>query len=233
MGVLYIDIDSLRLDHTTPYGYEKEMTPNIARLAEDSVIFDCAYVAASPCMPSRSGALTGRYGIDNGVVTHGAQGRTLNDLAMWDNWNGDRRVVDTSRDVLPRTDADRGDILVPSPPAAVVLPPLARVLPASGAAGDGEYFQTPRAETVADLAAAFVEDAHKREHLVFEHGLYTAQRAVRTGHWKLIQTYNSGLWDLPADQLFDIEADPWEQTNVADDHPEVVSDLVETMAVGA
>jgi len=72
-----------------------------------------------------------------------------------------------------------------------------------------------------------------RDHLVLDHGLYTAQRAVRTDRWKLVRTSHDGLWDLPGRQLFDLDTDPWEQENVAEDYPEVVDRLSTTMAVWA
>ena len=39
--------------------------------------FDHYYCADSPCLPSRSGWITGRYGINNGVVTHGGPASRL------------------------------------------------------------------------------------------------------------------------------------------------------------
>ena len=77
MPTLYIDTDSLRPDHLGCYGYEAPTTPNIDVFAEDAVRFERAYVAASPCMPSRTVLTTGRDGISNGVTTHGSAGRTL------------------------------------------------------------------------------------------------------------------------------------------------------------
>jgi len=74
-----------------------------------------------------------------------------------------------------------------------------------------------------------------RDHVVFDHGLYTAQRAVRTDRWKFIRTYHPGHWPsvVPDRQLYDMEADPWEQENVAEEHPDVVEDLEERMFVWA
>ena len=74
MPALYIDIDSLRPDHPGCYGYDAPTTPNIDAFAEDAVRFDRAYVANSPCMPSRAAFTTGRYGINNGVTTTGQPG---------------------------------------------------------------------------------------------------------------------------------------------------------------
>ena len=80
---LYLDIDSLRADHVGAYGQAAPTTPNIDALAADSIWFDTAYVANSPCMPSRAALMTGRYGTHNGVMTHGAKSQTVNTPREW------------------------------------------------------------------------------------------------------------------------------------------------------
>ncbi|WP_436926134.1 sulfatase family protein [Halosimplex amylolyticum] len=76
------------------------------------------------------------------------------------------------------------------------------------------------------------EDVDWRDHVVLDHGLTTVQRAIRTDRWKLIRTYHPGLWpdQLPDYQLFDMQSDPWEQTNLAPERPELVDDLEAEMA---
>ena len=66
-----------------------------------------------------------------------------------------------------------------------------------------------------------------RSYIVFDHGLYTAQRAIRTKQWKLIRTYHPGMWgDVILDyQLYDMDDDPWEQDDRADDRPDLVFEL--------
>ncbi len=71
MRIIYIDIDSLRLDHLGCYGYGRDTFPNIDRIAGRGTRFDNYYCADSPCMPSRHNLVTGRFGYNNGVVTHG------------------------------------------------------------------------------------------------------------------------------------------------------------------
>jgi arylsulfatase A-like enzyme len=75
MRVLYVDIDSLRPDHLGCYGYERDTSPTIDRIAEDGVVFDRCYVSDSPCGPSRTALATARHGINNGVVTHYGSGQ--------------------------------------------------------------------------------------------------------------------------------------------------------------
>ncbi|MBW2060998.1 MAG: sulfatase-like hydrolase/transferase [Deltaproteobacteria bacterium] len=71
MRVLYIDIDTLRPDHLSCYGYPRETTPNIDRICAEAVRFDNCYASDAPCLPSRSACWTGRFGIHTGVVNHG------------------------------------------------------------------------------------------------------------------------------------------------------------------
>jgi arylsulfatase A-like enzyme len=73
MRVLYLDVDTLRPDHLGCYGYGRATSPNIDRLAADAIRFEQVYVSDSPCLPSRSALITGRFGISNGVVNHGGQ----------------------------------------------------------------------------------------------------------------------------------------------------------------
>jgi arylsulfatase A-like enzyme len=70
MKIIYVDVDSLRPDHTGPYGYARDITPNLDRLAERSVRFDRYYCSDSPCLPSRTALVSGQFGITNGVIGH-------------------------------------------------------------------------------------------------------------------------------------------------------------------
>ena len=91
MRVLYIDIDTLRPDHLGCYGYHRNTSPNMDRLAAEGVRFDNCYVSDSPCLPSRAALYSGKCGIRNGAINHGGEAadyylnpddrafRTLND----------------------------------------------------------------------------------------------------------------------------------------------------------
>jgi arylsulfatase A-like enzyme len=70
MKIIYVDVDSLRPDHTGPYGYERSITPNLDEMARNSVMFDRYYCSDSPCLPSRTALTSGQHGITNGVVGH-------------------------------------------------------------------------------------------------------------------------------------------------------------------
>lgn len=71
MRILYLDIDTLRPDHLGCYGYHRNTSPTIDRIAEQGIRFENCYVSDAPCLPSRSSLFTGRFGIHTGVVNHG------------------------------------------------------------------------------------------------------------------------------------------------------------------
>jgi N-sulfoglucosamine sulfohydrolase len=64
-----------------PYGYSIR-TPNIQRLAEDSVVFRKAFCAAPTCSGSRACLLTGQYAHSNGMVGLAHRGFSLNDYSQ-------------------------------------------------------------------------------------------------------------------------------------------------------
>ncbi|MEQ6377840.1 sulfatase [Bacillaceae bacterium S4-13-56] len=71
MKILYFDIDALRPDHLGCYGYHRNTSPNIDKLAQRGVRFTNYYASDVPCAPSRSALFSSRFGIHNGVVNHG------------------------------------------------------------------------------------------------------------------------------------------------------------------
>jgi choline-sulfatase len=70
MRILYLDLDTLRPDHLSCYGYPRQTSSNIDRIAAQGMTFDQVYCADAPCLPSRTGLMTGRFGIHTGVVGH-------------------------------------------------------------------------------------------------------------------------------------------------------------------
>jgi len=71
MRILYLDIDTLRPDHLGCYGYHRNTSPNIDKIAKEGTIFTECYVSDAPCLPSRASLFTGRFGIHSGIVGHG------------------------------------------------------------------------------------------------------------------------------------------------------------------
>lgn len=61
MKAVFVILDTLRHDFLEPYGASWVHTPNLARLAERSVLFDNHRVGSLPCMPARREFMTGRH----------------------------------------------------------------------------------------------------------------------------------------------------------------------------
>src|SRR5690554_2832176 len=77
MKILMIDVDSLRPDHLGCYGYHRDTSPNIDKIAEKGVRFTNYYTSDAPCMPSRTALTTGKMGIRTGLVNHGGKASKL------------------------------------------------------------------------------------------------------------------------------------------------------------
>ncbi len=61
MKAIMVMFDTLNRHMLEPYGCDWTHTPNFARLAEQTVTFESAYVGSMPCMPARRELHTGRY----------------------------------------------------------------------------------------------------------------------------------------------------------------------------
>jgi arylsulfatase A-like enzyme len=55
--IVYL-VDTLRADHTSPYGYTRDTTPNLTSFAHDSVLFESAIAQASWTKPSVASLMT-------------------------------------------------------------------------------------------------------------------------------------------------------------------------------
>jgi len=74
MRVIFFDLDCIRPDHLGCYGYNRPTSPTIDALAREGVRFTNYHCADSPCLPSRMGFISGRFGINNGVVSNHTAG---------------------------------------------------------------------------------------------------------------------------------------------------------------
>ncbi|MBD3349634.1 MAG: sulfatase-like hydrolase/transferase [Candidatus Eisenbacteria bacterium] len=72
MNVLLLVVDALRPDHLGCYGYERDTSPNIDRLAAEGVLFDRAYAHGSHTKPTTATIVTSLYPSTHGVrdITH-------------------------------------------------------------------------------------------------------------------------------------------------------------------
>ncbi len=67
-NVLFLLVDTVRADHCSLYGYERQTTPNLDQLAARSLVFDRAISPAAWTLPSVASMLTGRYSIEMKAV---------------------------------------------------------------------------------------------------------------------------------------------------------------------
>ncbi len=71
-NVLLITIETLRADHVGSYGYRRNTTPNLDRLARQGARFEMAVAQAPFTLPSLASILTGRTPPLHGVRNHPA-----------------------------------------------------------------------------------------------------------------------------------------------------------------
>jgi arylsulfatase A-like enzyme len=70
-SVLLVSIDTLRRDHCSVYGYERDTTPRLRAFAEQGVRFESAYAPMGLTGPSHATLFTSLYPLRHGVVNNG------------------------------------------------------------------------------------------------------------------------------------------------------------------
>ncbi len=70
-NLILLTLDTLRADHLGCYGYFRETSPAIDRLAGESAVFDNAIIPSPFTAPSHATMLTGLYPAGHGVLTNG------------------------------------------------------------------------------------------------------------------------------------------------------------------
>ena len=79
MRILYLDLDALNPTHLGCYGYHRNTSPTIDKIAAEGIRFNQVYTTDAPCLPSRTAFYSGQFGIHSGVVGHGGTAvRTAN-----------------------------------------------------------------------------------------------------------------------------------------------------------
>lgn len=69
-NIILITLDTVRADHLEPYGYQQPNSPNLKKLAENSVVFSQARSNSPWTLPSHASLFTGKQ-----IWRHGAHGR--------------------------------------------------------------------------------------------------------------------------------------------------------------
>jgi arylsulfatase A-like enzyme len=70
-NLLLITLDTTRRDHCSVYGYERETTPNLERVAAEGVRFALAYAPSSTTAPSHATLFTSLHPITHRVLRNG------------------------------------------------------------------------------------------------------------------------------------------------------------------
>ena len=73
-NILLITVDTLRADHLGCYGYFRDTSPSIDRLAAESVLFERAYAPMATTLPSHTSLLTGLNPLEHGVLANQEHG---------------------------------------------------------------------------------------------------------------------------------------------------------------
>jgi arylsulfatase A-like enzyme len=80
-NILVFLIDTQRADYLTMYGHEANTSPNLQAFADDALVFEKAFAAASSTSPSHASIFTSTYpqvhGVWNRVVLEGKEGEAV------------------------------------------------------------------------------------------------------------------------------------------------------------
>ena len=71
-NLLLISVDTLRPDHLAAYGYPRDTSPAIGRLAREGVLWENAYAPAPATVASHASLFTGRHPYQHGSLNYGS-----------------------------------------------------------------------------------------------------------------------------------------------------------------
>jgi arylsulfatase A-like enzyme len=107
-NIVLIAIDSLRPDHLGCYGYRRPTSPAIDALAAESVVFDNAFAAGIPTMPSFTTIYTGLHPYRHGIVAHAGRRRLSEQILLLPQLLKERGYVTAACDNLVVQGEGRG-----------------------------------------------------------------------------------------------------------------------------
>ena len=70
LPMIVLTLDTTRADHLGFYGYPRSVTPNLDRIAEESVIFDRCITPMATTLPAHTSLFTGTYPLEHGVLAN-------------------------------------------------------------------------------------------------------------------------------------------------------------------
>jgi arylsulfatase A-like enzyme len=90
-NVVLITLDTTRADHLGFYGYERDTSPNLDRLAQRSTVYTRAYATSSWTLPTHASLLTGKFPTSHGARWDAEGPLILTDaIAGPDTWKNQR-----------------------------------------------------------------------------------------------------------------------------------------------
>jgi len=110
----------------------------------------------------------------------------------------------------------------------------------AGSVINSELYNVDLSATLCELTGSDVPDRYdgisfadglrgevipERDYLVWGHGLYTLQRAVRTDRHLMIRTYDDYGYRFDPIELHDMDADPYQTRNLAQEAPGIVDEM--------
>ncbi|MFW9835493.1 MAG: sulfatase [Candidatus Thorarchaeota archaeon] len=211
MNVVYIVIDTLRADHLGCYGYKRDTSPNIDKLASEGVLFEYAFPSDVPTQPSFTAMFTGLRGIHTGVVSHSYYENLEEDVPVFPELLALNGVTTASVSTLytMRRWFARGYLYSMDP-----------------AAGNRRKLQQVDAEEINAFAVPWIEDHRDEPFFLFlhywdPHGLYKPPEKYRD------LFYDGDPYDPDNHSLDELKASPvWSFTkNQVDAIGENITDL--------
>jgi arylsulfatase A-like enzyme len=92
-NLILITMDTVRADHLSVYGYGRDTSPNLQRLAQEATVFTNAIAAGDMTLSSHASIFTGMYASQHGA--HPVLGRGKNRVAVGEEFG--LRLTDESR----------------------------------------------------------------------------------------------------------------------------------------
>ncbi|MDF2439212.1 MAG: hypothetical protein JWN98_196 [Abditibacteriota bacterium] len=107
-NILLLTIDSLRADHLGCYGYAKNTSPHLDSLASQGIVFENAFAAGIPTMPSFTTLLSGTHPYRHGITAHASEQRLKPDVELMPQLAKDAGYVTIAIDNLATQANGRG-----------------------------------------------------------------------------------------------------------------------------
>jgi arylsulfatase len=83
VNLLICSLDTLRADHLSCLGNDRQLTPNLDRIAAEGALFRQTYATDIPTQPSHTALFTGKFGINSGIVSHFHPAAYLPEETLW------------------------------------------------------------------------------------------------------------------------------------------------------